>query len=91
MSHHRRAGIALAGAAVGGVLWIGSFVSIDWWEEHLSAFVPLGFACVGVALGAAALTLAALGWRSPLSWLAFAIVASVAGLSIHELLTAEVS
>jgi hypothetical protein len=91
MSHRKRGLLALTAGSVGAVLWVGSFLSFDWWEQHLSELLPLGLGCFAVGLGAAALIVGALGWRSPLSWLGVGIVGSVVGLSVHELLTAEVS
>jgi hypothetical protein len=91
VAHRRRGLLALTAASVAAVVWVGSFLTLDWWEQRFSELVPLVLACLAVALGTAALILGALGWRNPLSWLAVAIVGSVVGLSIHELLTAEVS
>ena len=91
MSHHGRGWVGLMAAAAGAALWVGAWLSIDWWEAHLTAVIPLVLLFVAVALGFAALILAAWGWRSLVGWIGVLIVLGVVGLTLLEYTTANVS
>jgi hypothetical protein len=88
---HRRGGLgALVVAALAAVLWVGPWLSIDWWEAHLTAVVPVALIVMAPPLAVVALVTAAFRWRSVWSWLAIAIVGSIVGLSAFLALTDEV-